>query len=318
MPIPVSPVSAVKAWKVAMKDAAKCLRRLEIGSVAPTVGRFATFANPLARPTAFEGVLAFQTIARLYFVNALRFWFHCWFSHNHTVAYGGPNVKYMVNFIFILLRFFKQPRNRSSAKMSERIIILKQLLVIIILVVFLGSPPAVAADLGKGLAAVKKGDYATALQEWLPLARDGNPSAQYNVGQLYRLGRGVEKDYTKASQWYEKAALQWHSAARYNLAVIYEKGLGVPINYAKAIDWYKQAANQDYGIAQFNLAVMYSLGQGTKRDLVKAYMWYAIAADRDIDGAVENRDQVAKQMTADQLNKARKVAREWIDWRRKE
>ena len=63
---------------------------------------------------------------------------------------------------------------------------------------------------------------------------------------------------------------------------------------------------------------MYSIGQGTKRDLVKAHIWYAIAADRAIDGAAENRDQVAKQMTEDQLKEARQEARDWIDWRKKE
>lgn len=169
-----------------------------------------------------------------------------------------------------------------------------------------------------GLAAAKKGDFETALTEWLPLAKDGNPSAQFNVGQLYRLGRGVAKDYAKASHWYEKAAEQWHSGARHNLAVLYEKGLGVPIDYAKALTWYEKAANQDYGVAQFNLAVMYSIGQGTRRNLVKAYMWYAIAADRDIDGAAENLDQVAKQMTKDQLEEAREKANDWLSWRKKE
>ena len=178
--------------------------------------------------------------------------------------------------------------------------------------------PAVGADLAKGMAAAKKGDFDTAVKEWLPLATDGNSSAQFNIGQLYRLGRGVAKDYTKAGQWYEKAAEQWHSAARHNLAILYEKGLGVPIDFAKAIEWYKKAASQDYGIAQFNLAVMYSLGQGTKRDLVKAHIWYDIAANRDIDGAAKNRDEVAKQLTEDQLKEAKEDAREWINWRKNE
>jgi hypothetical protein len=170
-----------------------------------------------------------------------------------------------------------------------------------------------------GLAAARNGDYATALKEWLPLAEEGNPSAQFNVGQLYRLGRGgVPKDYTKASQWYEQAARQWHSGARHNLAVLYEKGLGVPINYARARELYELAAGQDYGYAQFNLAVMYSIGQGTKRDLVKAFTWFDIAADRGIDGAAENRDLVAKRLTAEQLKKAKEDALEWIDWRKLE
>jgi hypothetical protein len=301
-----------------MEDAAKGLRRFEIGSVTPAVGRFAPLANSLARPTAVECVLAFQAVARFHFVNALWFWFHCWFGHNHTVAYGGHKVKGLLTKIVNLSRFSVKLRHQILFIKLDMKIRIKQLVTVFSLVIFLNVPTAVSADMARGLAAVKKGDFETALKEWLPLARDGDPSAQYNIGQLYRLGRGVEKDYTKASQWYEKAAEQWHSAARHNLAVLYEKGLGVPINYAKAVEWYERAANQDYGIAQFNLAVMYSIGQGTRRDLVKAYIWYSIAADRDIDDAAENRDQVAKQMTVKQLKEAKKEAREWINWRKKE
>jgi len=100
------PVTAAKARRVAMKNSAKCLRRLKIRSIAPAVGRFATLANALARPTALECILTFKAVARFNFVNALWFWFHCWFSHNHTVAYGRPNVKHMVTFNTILLALF--------------------------------------------------------------------------------------------------------------------------------------------------------------------------------------------------------------------
>ncbi|MDA1325825.1 MAG: tetratricopeptide repeat protein [Proteobacteria bacterium] len=299
-----------------MKDATKSLRRLEIRSVAPAVGRFAALANTFPRPTAFEGVLAFKAVTRFNFVNALWFWFHCWFSHNHTLAYGRVFVNHLLTIISNLLLLTGYAKFRARLGTLGIFHHIKQYLAFVSLAVFLSAAPAAGADMASGLAAVKKGDYETALKEWLPLAEDGNPSAQYNIGQLYRLGRGVPKDYTKASQWYEKAAEMRHSGARHNLAVLYEKGLGVPIDYAKALDWYEKAANQDYGIAQFNLAVMYSVGQGTKRDLVKAYTWYAIAADRDIDGAAENSDQIAKLMTEDQLKEALERAREWIDWRK--
>jgi len=121
-----------------------------------------------------------------------------------------------------------------------------------------------------------------------------------------------------ASRWYEKAAEQFHTAARHNFAVLYEKGLGDRINYAKAIEWYEKAANQDYGVDQFNLAVMYSIGQGTKCDLVKGHFLYANAADRDVERALENRDQVAKQMAEYQLKEAREEAIDWLKWRKKE
>ena len=44
------------------------------------------------------------------------------------------------------------------------------------------SAPVAAQDFQKGLAAYQAGDYATALQEWTPLAEAGNADAQYNLG----------------------------------------------------------------------------------------------------------------------------------------
>ena len=50
------------------------------------------------------------------------------------------------------------------------------------------SGAAYAQDLQKGLAAAQAGDYATALQEWRPLAEQGDASAQYNLGTMYDNG----------------------------------------------------------------------------------------------------------------------------------
>ena len=52
-----------------------------------------------------------------------------------------------------------------------------------------------SADCQKGVAAYDRGVYATALREWTPLAEQGHATAQYNLGQMYRRGKGVSKDY---------------------------------------------------------------------------------------------------------------------------
>ncbi len=54
------------------------------------------------------------------------------------------------------------------------------------------------AGFDDGLAAAKRGDYAAALREWLPLAEQGNAAAQYNVGLMYGLGKGVPQDSVEA------------------------------------------------------------------------------------------------------------------------
>ncbi len=51
--------------------------------------------------------------------------------------------------------------------------------------------PVVAQGFQIGLAANKVGDYATAIQEWRPLAEAGNVKAQHNLGIMCNNGQGV-------------------------------------------------------------------------------------------------------------------------------
>jgi TPR repeat protein len=95
-----------------------------------------------------------------------------------------------------------------------------------------------------GMDAYHRGDYATAVREWGPLAVQGNPGAQFNLGQLYLKGHGVPQDYVLARQWFEKAAVQGQAAAQYNLGLLYDSGQGVPQDYLQARQWYAKAAVQ--------------------------------------------------------------------------
>jgi len=62
------------------------------------------------------------------------------------------------------------------------------------------------AGFDEGLAAYKRGDYATALKEWRPLAEAGDATAQFILGGMYAKGQGVPQDYGEAAKWYRKAA----------------------------------------------------------------------------------------------------------------
>ncbi|MEK7764448.1 MAG: sel1 repeat family protein, partial [Nitrospirota bacterium] len=50
------------------------------------------------------------------------------------------------------------------------------------------------ADFQAGMDANDREDYATAFREWRPLAEQGDALSQYNLGLLYRKGRGVSQD----------------------------------------------------------------------------------------------------------------------------
>ena len=165
-----------------------------------------------------------------------------------------------------------------------------------------------AGDFEEGFAAAQKGDFATALRLWKPLAEQGNSSAQYNLGLMYDNGRGVAQDYKTAVKWYTLAAQQGDADAQYNLGVRYGKGQGVAQDYKTAVKWYTLAAEQGLASAQSLLGMMYETGKGVAQDYVKAHTWFNISAiDGDAD-AIKFRDDVAKKMTSAQIEKAQQLA----------
>jgi TPR repeat protein len=167
------------------------------------------------------------------------------------------------------------------------------------------------ADFQTGMDAHNRGDYATALQEWRPLAEQGDALAQYNLGMLYRKGRGVPQDDVQARQWYAKAAAQGQAKAQFNLGTLYFNGEGVPKDYQQALRWFRLAADQGEALAQTKIAIMYDDGQGVSQDIVQAYKWYSLAATNGDKPAAELRNTIANQMTPAQIAKAQKLAGEW-------
>ena len=154
---------------------------------------------------------------------------------------------------------------------------MKRLVLTIAILIGLAAPAWAGFD--EGVAAYERGDYATALREFRPLANQGNADALNNLG------------------------------------VMYSKGLGVPQDYAKAVKWYRKAADQGNAIAQTNLGFMYEKGRGVPQDYVQAHFWFNLAALRFPPGtgraiAVKNRDLVAKLMTPAQIAEAERLARE--------
>jgi TPR repeat protein len=102
---------------------------------------------------------------------------------------------------------------------------------------------------GGEYVAYDRADYATALRVWLPLAQEGDPAAQVNVGEIYEKGLGVAPDYATAAAWYRKAAERGFSRAQIDLGHLYEKGLGVERDTIQALDWYRKASGLTDAIA---------------------------------------------------------------------
>jgi TPR repeat protein len=153
-------------------------------------------------------------------------------------------------------------------------------LVIVLAVCFYWITLPCHAGLDEGIAALNKQDYTAALREFMPLAKQGNASAQFNLGVMYDNGQGVPQDYKEAVRWYRLAADQGNASAQSNLGVGYANGQGVPQDYKEAVRWYRLAADQGHASAQSNLGVMYDNGQGVPQDYKEAVRWYRLAADQ--------------------------------------
>ncbi|GLQ06546.1 tetratricopeptide repeat protein [Sneathiella chinensis] len=145
-------------------------------------------------------------------------------------------------------------------------------------VLAVSATSAVHAGFDEGVKAYEAGNYADALQEWLPLARNNDPAAMRNVGHLYRRGLGVPKDPAAAVNWYRKAADLGFARAQANLATMYLKGEGVDQDDAQAFEWFEKAARTGHVISQYNLGLMYEYGKGVEKDQPKALGWYNMAA----------------------------------------
>jgi TPR repeat protein len=106
-----------------------------------------------------------------------------------------------------------------------------------------------------------RADYRTALKVWLESAKESNPEAQVNVGEIYEKGLGIAPDYTTAAAWYKKAAEQGFSRGAINLGYLYEKGLGVKKNLVAALNWYRKAS----GLTDDDLAFASSIEAQTSQ-----------------------------------------------------
>ena len=72
-------------------------------------------------------------------------------------------------------------------------------------------------------------------------AEGGLDLCQYQVGYMYRYGRGVAVDHQQARAWLEKAAAQDHPIAIGELGLMYDGGSGVTPSWRRARELYKRA-----------------------------------------------------------------------------
>jgi TPR repeat protein len=140
----------------------------------------------------------------------------------------------------------------------------------------------VRADLAKGLAAYKAGDFATAQREFRLAAEAGDATAMLSLGFLYLHGEGVPANPQEAVHWLQLAAERGLAPAQHSLALAYYEGRGVARNATIAANYFESAALQGLADAQYNLGVLYARGDGVPQDWVRARFWHEKAAEQGV------------------------------------
>jgi uncharacterized protein len=161
------------------------------------------------------------------------------------------------------------------------------------------------ADVKSGVDAWSRGDYPAAIKEWRPLAINGDADAQFNLGQAYKLGRGVPVDFKLAEGWYRKAADQGHFQAEDNLGLILFQNGDRP----KAMPYIEKSANRGEPRAQYVLATALFNGDLAKKDWVRAYALMTRASANGLNQASASLAQMDQFIPLDQRQKGLAMAR---------
>lgn len=143
--------------------------------------------------------------------------------------------------------------------------------------IMLAALPA-NADVKTGVEAWDRGDYQAAVKEWRPAAVSGDPVAQFNMGQAYKLGRGVEMDHVQALSWYKRAADQGHVEAFDNYGMM----LFNMNRRAEAMPYIQTSAARGEARAQYVLGTAYFNGDLTTKDWPRAYALMTRASSKGL------------------------------------
>lgn len=171
---------------------------------------------------------------------------------------------------------------------------------------FLRESTVVASDPERGLALL------------LAAAKQGDVSAQDQLGFAFLVGRGAPKDPVQARFWLRKAADQLDYTADTKLAEMLRDGEGGDVDLSGAFSRFaKLAFNKGETLAQIDMAAAFANGQGAEQDWFTAYKWFQIASmtmskPDSNDNLNKMMDVVKKHLTKKETTEATEQALEWL------
>ena len=125
-----------------------------------------------------------------------------------------------------------------------------------------------------GVEAWQRQDYAGAVRQWEAAAARGDADAEFNLGQAYRLGKGVPQDMAKAEFYFGRAARKGHPQAGDNYGIVlFQSG-----RQTEAMPWLNTAADRGEPRAMYILGIAAFNGDYVGKDWVRAYALMTRAA----------------------------------------
>jgi len=168
--------------------------------------------------------------------------------------------------------------------------------------------PASAQSVKAGIEAWQKGDSAGAVKIWQPLAEKGDADAAFNLGQAYRLGKGVPLDLAQAQGWLEKAARKGHVDAAATLGLLlFQNG-----NRVSGMRWLKGAAEAGEPRALLMVGTAMYNGDEVPRDPVTAYAYVSRAAAQGLAPAKATLADMDQIMPLEQRQKGLALAQAMV------
>jgi cell division septation protein DedD len=161
-------------------------------------------------------------------------------------------------------------------------------------VAMLVAAPA-RATVDAGVAKWRAGDWDGAVAEWVTPAARGDADALFNMGQAYRLGRGVPLDPKAAVDYYRRAADKGHVAATTNLGItLWQQG-----RKTEALTRLRTAADLGDLRAAYVLGVATFEGDVAPRNPALGYAYVVRAREGGLALASGQAARMATRMTAE-------------------
>src|SRR5690606_10205805 len=111
--------------------------------------------------------------------------------------------------------------------------------------------------------------------------------------------------------WYRRAAEQGNASAMHNLAVLFAMAADGEADNESAAHWFQEAADLGVKDSQFNLGILAAKGVGMPQNLEESYKWFSLVGKAGDKDAATKRDEIAKALRPEQLERARAAATRW-------